>query len=192
MKSHELLRWVFSRHKPTIVTSSFGTHSAVLLHMISRINPQANIVWVDTQYNTSQTLKFKARISELLDLKVSSYIGKTWDSPIPLVNTPEHDAFVEQIKLEPFRRAVLDFRPEFWITGLRKEQTEFRQGLRAISQTDGITKICPLLDWTESQMIAYLEKYNLPDVSEYFDPTKIHNNQECGLHTNYFQIEEAT
>ena len=81
------------------------------------------------------------------------------------------------------RQAVKELRPEFWITGLRAEQTEYRSGLQQIDQIDGITKICPLLKWTDKDMNDYIAKYDLPNEPNYFDPTKVLTHHECGLHT---------
>lgn len=34
-----------------------------------------------------------------------------------------------QVKLEPFARALEDFQPEVWLTGIRREETELRKSL---------------------------------------------------------------
>jgi phosphoadenosine phosphosulfate reductase len=47
---------------------------------------------------------------------------------------------------------------------------------------DGILKVCPILDWTDEDMQAYIEKHDLPNEFNYFDPTKVLEKRECGLH----------
>ena len=47
---------------------------------------------------------------------------------------------------------------------------------------DSLIKVCPILDWTEEDMQAYISEFTLPDETIYFDPTKVHGNRECGLH----------
>ncbi len=149
--------------------------------MVSAFKPL--IVWVDTGYNTDATLKYSKDIIDLLGLNVVRYTAAPWKNEIPPVGTLDHKEFVDQVKLVPFRLAVKGLRPEFWIAGLRKEQTEHRKGLQQIDQIDGITKICPLLEWTSEDMNEYIVKYNLPNEPVYFDPTKVSTNTECGLHT---------
>jgi len=183
MLPQDLIEWTFKQNKPTIVTTSFGDQSAVLIHMVKEINPRAKFVWIDTQFNTQDTLKYVNEQIHSLYMNIYPFWGESWTSEIPLVDTPEHDEFVEQVKLIPFRRAIAQLRPEFWITGLRQEQTEHRMGLKPIDQVNGITKISPLLDWTTAEMNAYLEYHGLPNETNYFDPTKVHNHRECGLHT---------
>ena len=48
---------------------------------------------------------------------------------------------------------------------------------------DGIIKVAPLYHWSEAQMDAYLAEHNLPNETDYFDPTKALETRECGLHT---------
>lgn len=178
----DLIQWTFDQKRPTIVTTSFGNHSAVLIHMVKEINPQANFVWIDTQFNTTETLNYKNALIRRFNITVHSYVGETWDDEIPLVNTLQHSKFVEQIKLEPFRQAVAQLTPAFWITGVRGEQTEYRKHMRQIDQDNGITKISPLLYWSTERMEEYLKTYGLPNETNYFDPTKV-SGHECGLHT---------
>ena len=41
---------------------------------------------------------------------------------VPTVDEEErHQDFTEQVKLEPFARALTQFRPEIWLTGIREE-----------------------------------------------------------------------
>lgn len=48
---------------------------------------------------------------------------------------------------------------------------------------DGMLKVAPLLHWREQEMLAYLQKHDLANEMNYFDPTKGLANRECGLHT---------
>ena len=40
----------------------------------------------------------------------------------------------------------------------------------------------PVFYWSEEEMEAYITENNLPDEKRYFDPTKIAEHRECGLH----------
>ena len=46
----------------------------------------------------------------------------------------------------------------------------------------GLLKISPIFYWTDEDMEQYLAEHSLPDESNYFDPTKVLENRECGLH----------
>ena len=151
--------------------------------MVASINLYAPIVWVDTGFNTPATLKYAEEIQDHLNIKIVRYASEPWEGELPFTNTPEHRAFVDHVKLNPFRQILNERQPEFWITGLRGEQTEHRQDMKQIDQIGGVTKICPLLGWSSGDMNAYVTEHNLPNESEYFDPTKLSAHLECGLHT---------
>ena len=45
---------------------------------------------------------------------------------LPSIDDPRHKEFTEQVKLEPFKRAMKIHKPDVWFTNLRKGQTAFR------------------------------------------------------------------
>ena len=93
--------------------------------------------------------------------------------------------FTEQVKLEPFRRAMEELSPNLWITNLRKGQTNFRDTIDVISQTkNGLIKACPFYYWSDKDLDNYLKEYSLENEYDYFDPTKVEEKRECGLHGN--------
>ena len=102
---------------------------------------------------------------------------------MPEINDPRHKEFTEQVKLEPFRRAMAEIKPDLWVTNLRKGQTTFRDELDIFNKTEtGLLKISPFYYWTDTNLDAYMEKYNLVNEHDYFDPTKVDEKRECGLH----------
>lgn len=178
----KLIDWTFRQNLPTIVTTSFGNYSAVLLHMVNQVSPDVKIIWLDTQFNTDSTLKFKETICDMLNLNIIIYSGKPWNKPVPSTETDEFNKFVDQVKLIPFKNALDELSPTYWITGIRREETENRKNADPIMFVNNVTKISPLLDWTYKEMEQYLEKHNLPNEPHYFDPTKPTKQSECGLH----------
>ncbi|MEM9277766.1 MAG: phosphoadenosine phosphosulfate reductase family protein [Pseudomonadota bacterium] len=172
------------RAKRPILTTKFGPQSAVLLHLVTQVSPGIPVVWVNTGFNTDATLKFAETISCRLDLNLQEYRPlQPWDGDIPEIHNPEREAFADQVKLEPFRRALSEFNPDIWVTALRREQTEFREGLSPFQRDrNDIIKICPLLDWRDVDMDAYLALNQLPVEADYNDPTKAKPHLECGLH----------
>ncbi|HBK37329.1 MAG TPA: phosphoadenylylsulfate reductase, partial [Halomonas sp.] len=51
--------------------------------------------------------------------------------------------------------------------------------------SDGLLKVAPLLQWTAKDMYYYLEAHDLPNNFDYFDPTKVEEKRECGLHLQH-------
>ncbi len=172
------------RAKNPIITTKFGPQSAVLLHLVTQVRPDIPVIWVDNGYNTEATLKFVGFLTDHLELNLDTYRPQfPWKDAVPDAFDPNREAFSEQVKLEPFRRALQVHNPDVWITALRREQTEFRDGLSLFQKSRGdVLKICPLLDWREIDMEAYLALHQLPSEADYVDPTKAEPHLECGLH----------
>ena len=144
------------RAKRPILTTKFGPQSAVLLHLVTQVRPSIPVIWVDTGYNTAATRAFATQIVSKLDLNLKTYAPDVpWNGAVPATDDPQRDAFAEHVKLEPFRRALEEQHPDVWVTALRREQTEFRDGLSLFQKAHGdILKVCPLLDWRDEDMTA--------------------------------------
>nr|HMQ45507.1 phosphoadenosine phosphosulfate reductase family protein [Mariniflexile sp.] len=124
-----------------------------------------------------------------LNLNVFLYVAKQTAAHrdvvmgIPSIDAPEHALFTEQVKLEPFRRAMEAHKPKVWFTNLRQGQTAFRNSIGIFSLSkDGVLKVSPFYYWTDADLDKYLAENNLPNEFKYFDPTKALENRECGLH----------
>ena len=91
--------------------------------------------------------------------------------------------FSDQVKLEPFKRAMNEHQPDVWFTNLRKGQTAFRDSIDIVSiGKDGVLKVSPFYNWSNEALDKYLEENNIPNEFKYFDPTKVLENRECGIH----------
>ena len=175
--------------REAVVTTNFRPYEAAILHAVNLEQPNIDVVWCDTGYNTRQTYKHANQVIEALQLNVSLYVPQQTVAHrdivmgIPSVDDPKHGLFTEQVKLEPFRRAMEIHKPKVWFTNLRKGQTAFRDsiGIFSISK-DGILKVSPFYHWSDADLDVYLKEHKLPNEFKYFDPTKALENRECGLH----------
>jgi phosphoadenosine phosphosulfate reductase len=99
----------------------------------------------------------------------------------PALDDPRHAAFTEEVKLEPFARALRETAPKVWFTALRATDTAVRAQMEPVSiNPDGLIKVA-LLHWS-SKDVRILRKHGLPNNFDYVDPTKGEDNRECGLH----------
>ena len=188
----DVVRWALDLQRPTIATTSMGRNAAAMLHLVSEIDGKLPTIWVDTGYNLRDTYIVAERLIRDLQLNIHVYSPQMTSERrnaimggIPTVDEEErHREFTRQVKLEPFDRALAEFRPEVWLTGIRREETEHRKTLDIVSlDARGIIKVAPLFYWTEEQVEDYMEQQQLPSCRHYFDPTKVQDGRECGLHT---------
>ena len=186
----EIVEWAFAETKNPILTTNFRPYEVAILHLCTKLMPKLKIVWCDSGYNTKATYLYAEKIIAELSLNIklftplhTSPFREAVMGEIPEIDDPRHELFTEQVKLEPFRRAMAEIQPDLWITNLRKGQTKFRDGLDIINKTEsGLLKISPFYHWTDKDLDAYMEKYKLVNEYDYFDPTKVDEKRECGLH----------
>ena len=186
----EIIQWAIEQAKNPIITTNFRPYEAAILHAVTTIVPTIPVIWCDTGYNTVFTYKNAEEIIELLNLNVHLYVPsqtvahRNVTLGIPNLDDEKHFEFTQQVKLEPFKRAMKDHKPDVWFTNLRKGQTPYRDGIGIVSYgSDHVLKVCPFYHYTDQQLDSYLTTYQLPNEFRYFDPTKALSNRECGLHT---------
>ncbi len=189
----DIIRWALDLGLRPFASTSFGPAAAVMLHLISRVDPKVPIVWVDTGYNLRDTYVVAQRLIERLPLNLKVYTprmtAERWNAlngGIPQLDEADlHAEFTRVIKLEPFDRAVAELQPQLWLTGIRRDETAYRRGLDVVSREDrrGMLRVAPVFHWSKADMDAYLSRHDLPSCRHYFDPTKALDDRECGLHT---------
>jgi phosphoadenosine phosphosulfate reductase len=188
----EVVRWGLDWSAgAAVVSTNFRPMAAVTLHIVTRVAPQIPVLWVDTGHSTPATYRFADRLSRALDLNLQVYQPRLtrarWEAlhgGVPSVYDEEaHARFTQDVKLEPFQRALRELKPRLWFSGIRRSQTKERESMGIASYTgEGILKVSPVYDFTDADMERYLLEHDLPDEKDYFDPTKVLANRECGLH----------
>ena len=190
--AQDVVRWALDQGRRTIATTSMGRNAAVMLHLVSQVDRSVPTIWVATGSHLRDTYVVAERLIRDLQVDIHVYSPLMTSERrnaimggIPTVDDEaQHEEFTRQVKLEPFDRALQDFQPEIWLSGIRREETEHRKSLDIVSVDNrGIIKVAPLFYWSEEDIEAYMEQHGLPTCRHYFDPTKVHDGRECGLHT---------
>ena len=69
-KPLEIVRWAVKEFAPKIaMTSSFGPESGTLLHVVSQVNPEVPVLFLETGYHFPETLEYRDRLIKLFGLK---------------------------------------------------------------------------------------------------------------------------
>lgn len=185
----EIIAWAISIAEKPVITTNFRPYEVAILNAVTEVEKNIKVIWCDTGYNTVQTYKHAEEIIEKLNLNIQLYTPKQTTAHrnvvlgVPSIDDTKHALFTQQVKLEPFTRAMKEHQPDVWFTNLRKGQTAFRDSIDIVSVSkDGIVKVSPFYHWSDEELDAYLVEKNLPNEFTYFDPTKVESNRECGLH----------
>ena len=191
----EIITWSLAQaNGRAIVSTNFRPYEAAILHLVTQLQPDIPVLWVDHGYNRPATYKHAEELKRLLKLNIKAYVPRLTAAHYDAVfggtpePTPENEerikAFSTGMKLEPFQRGMKELAPTVWITALRKIQNPNRAGLDIVSHDAnfGALKVSPLFYWSDAEMESYLQQHNLPNEWDYFDPAKADDKRECGLH----------
>ena len=191
----EIIKWATAQAGGrAVLSTNFRPYEAVILHLVTRVQPDIPVLWVDHGYNRPATYKHAEELKARLKLNIKAYVPRLTVAHYDAVHggmpepTPENEerikAFSTVMKLEPFQRGMKELAPSVWITALRKVQNPIRAGLDIVSHDGnfGSLKVSPVFYWSDAEMEAYLAKHNLPNEWDYFDPAKADEKRECGLH----------
>jgi len=191
----EIIRWAIAQAPGrAIASTNFRPYEAVILHLVTQVQPDIPVLWVDHGYNRPATYKHAEQVKAMLNLNIRAYLPKVTAAHYDAVfggmpdPTPENEdrikAFSTAMKLEPFQRGMKELAPAIWITALRKVQNPNRAGLDIISPDANFNslKVSPVFYWSDAEMESYLKEHNLPNEWDYFDPAKADEKRECGLH----------
>jgi len=166
----ELAAQTFSADR-LMLSSSFGTQAAVMLHLVTRVVPDIPVVFIDTGFHFPETYQFAEELTRRLNLNLKVYQspisparmvamkGRLWEQGRQ--GLIEYDRIR---KVEPMDRALQDLHPAVWFAGLRRQQTDFRKGLEKVilDPSRRLYKVHPILDWTTRDVHNYLKEHNLP------------------------------
>lgn len=153
-------------NKRIFATSSFQTQSLVLLHIISRIDNNIPIYFINTGYHFAETIKFKNFISKEFNLNVyniSSNIPKSLqkDSSGNLLFTSDPDYCCYINKVQPVEMLLKSM--DIWINGVRASQNETRKLLKEEQPSvNNTVRYHPLLNWSDKIIDEYIKLYKIP------------------------------
>ena len=147
------------------LVSSFGSESAVLLHLAAQVKPDIPVLFLDTGMLFGQTLDYRRQLAAKLgltdvrDLRPLYQDLATADPEAKLWQT-DTDACCHVRKVLPLDRALADF--DGWITGRKRFHGGARLALPVVEQAERQVKFNPLANWSKEDLDAYAAEYALP------------------------------
>lgn len=204
----QLLKYTASGKK-MFVTSSFQTQSIPLLHILSKIKKDIDVLFIHTGFHFTESIAFRDEIVALLGLNlidvrplVSKSQQKDAEGQFYFVSDPDYCCFLN--KTQPLEPYLMQY--DIWISGVRANQSATRKKMSTEQAAPfDILRFHPMLDWTAKQIYEYRQLHQLPehplDAQGYqsigcvpctrrFDSADERsarwfgmNKTECGLHT---------
>ncbi|MDI2091415.1 phosphoadenylyl-sulfate reductase [Commensalibacter oyaizuii] len=175
LETQEILRQAVQNYKPIVQATSLGVEDMLITDIIRRLNLPITVAMLDTKKLHKETLDLKEKAESFYNIEIKTY----YPDPEQVTEYNQkhgEDAIFRSVelrkecchirKLVPLKSLLKGH--EAWITGLRKEQSNFRANLQVIEQenpsdaTQPKVKINPLLDWTIGDVWYYIKENNVP------------------------------
>ena len=124
----------------------------VLVHMATKIDPDVEVVFLDTGFHFSETLVTlrRAQSKYRLNLRVERAAP---DAPDLFEVGTEGCCAARKVAL--LDHALID--KDAWMTGVRRSEAETRSATPIISiDKRGLVKVCPLATWTNEDVERYV------------------------------------
>lgn len=152
--------------KTLFTTSSFQSHSLVLLHMLSRIDNTIPVYFINTGFHFPETVKFRDYITELfgintIDLKsdVPKFMQRDYEGKLLFTSDPDHCCYLN--KTQPMDAILLA--KNIWINGVRADQSSVRAAMKVEQPAKhGCMRFHPMLDWNAKMIWEYQKEFQLP------------------------------
>ncbi len=148
------------------LVSSFGTESAILLHMIAAIDKATPVIFLDTGKLFAETLVYRdalvARLglTDVRNIRPSGAQLAAWD-PDGRLWEKDPDLCCAIRKTNPLDEALEGF--DAWITGRKRSQGGTRTNMMTVEAgPDGRTTVNPLAYWDDDMIEGYFGRHDLP------------------------------
>lgn len=212
LSAEERVAWSL-QHLPGqhVLSSSFGAQAAITLHLVTQQQPDIPVVLIDTGYLFPETYRFVDELAARLKLNLHIYqaamsparqearYGERWK-----MGAEALQAYNQQVKVEPMRRALDELGVGTWFAGLRRSQAASRRETSFLERSDRRWKVHPIADWSDRDVHRYLTDHQLPyhplwehgfeSIGDYHTSKSIHEvsdkeqlrffglKRECGIH----------
>ena len=203
------------------VTSSFGAQSAVMLHLLTRHQPNIPVVMIDTGYLFPETYRFADQLTERLNLNLKVFqapVSTAWQEARHghrwLRGAEGLAEYNQQAKVQPLQSAIKTLNGNTWFTGIRRVQAESRRDAPILSRAEDCWKVNAIADWTDRDVHEYLKANDLPyhplwehgyiSIGDYHSTRSIHEvsdaeqtrffgiKRECGLHDHQSTVSSGS
>ncbi|MBM7632314.1 phosphoadenylyl-sulfate reductase [Geomicrobium sediminis] len=167
--SLDVLKWAdHSFGNRLVYACSFGAEAMVLLDLLSKVQKDARILFLDTDFHFKETKQLIERVEkrypsfEITQAKpaltpveqAAAYGERLWET--------NPDLCCQMRKLDVLEHHLQPY--DAWLSGLRREQSPTRANTEYVNADHKFQKIkvCPLIHWTEEEIWMYIRLHQLP------------------------------
>ena len=156
------------------LTSSFQTEDMVVLHILRRFLRDVPVIFLETGYHFKELIAYRDRMVEEWGLNLVNAMPSTtvaeFEGQFGKLHIVQPTECCRVRKVEPLMRSLEPF--DWWFTGLRREQSPTRAGLKKVEDHRTPTgkqmkKVSVLADWDWARVTKYAETEGIPRLELY-------------------------
>ncbi len=154
----EILAWTFDRfHDDVAMACSF--EDLALVHLVQRLRPGTEIIFLDTEGHFPETLDFASRTRDAWGLRVTTTTPSLEAQSWPCGTA----RCCELRKVEPLSRALAG--RAAWISSVKRVDAATRTEMKILMWDEkfGLVKVNPLATWSDDDVAYYLTSNELEE-----------------------------
>ncbi|MDE1156112.1 MAG: phosphoadenylyl-sulfate reductase [Acidobacteriaceae bacterium] len=163
-----------SEGRDVCLTSSFQTEDMVVLHLLRKQLPDVPVIFLETGYHFPALIEYRDRLVKDWGLNLINAMPKLslqeFEGKYGLLHIVQPTECCSMRKVEPLMRSLEPY--SWWFTGLRREQSPTRAGLKKVEDHKLPTgkmmkKVSVLADWEWARVEEYAQAHGIPRLSLY-------------------------
>jgi phosphoadenosine phosphosulfate reductase len=167
LPAEDVLGWASEEFGDRLcISCSWQKQSSVLVHMVSELGLDVDIVELDTQLFFRESYETRERLVERygLNLIVPEVITiaeqHKREGPNLWETNPDRCCHIR--KVEPLIGVLEPY--DAWVSGIRREQSPSRANAKKVERSEryGVWKVQPLADWSEKDVWQYIIRNDIP------------------------------
>lgn len=152
-----VIRWAVGEFGDSLALAA-SFEDIVLIDLATRVAPDIEVVFLDTEAHFPETLAFVEEVRERYSLNLTV----TKPGPEAAAHPCGSAQCCQFRKVEPLKRAVAG--KSAWLTSLKRSDGPTRADAPIVSwdTSFGLVKVNPLATWTDDDVSSYLADHDLP------------------------------
>ena len=156
------------------LTSSFQTEDMVVLHILRRFLRDVPVIFLETGYHFKELIAYRDRMVKEWGLNLFNAMPSTtvaeFEGQFGKLHIVQPTECCRVRKVEPLMRSLEPY--SWWFTGLRREQSPTRAGLKKVEDHRTPTgkqmkKVSVLADWDWDRVAKYAKTEGIPRLELY-------------------------
>lgn len=172
--AEEIVRWGLEEFgRGLAFCTSFQAAGSVILDMAAKLaGPDVQVFSIDTGRLHEETYALVAEVRRRYGIEVE-LIAPDAEELGAMLTCHGPNLFLDSVarrklcceirKVRPLKRRLATL--DAWVVGLRRGQSETRLDVETVAVDEehgGIVKLAPLAEWTDREVFAYIDRYDVP------------------------------